>query len=85
LKRIGQVIHISPSGKAVIKAEKTPRVGVTVTDEKNRQVGKVFDIIGPTVSPYVEVNMDVDDPQTLVGNFLYFPSSPKQKKWSRKR
>jgi len=84
LKRIGQVIHVSPSGKAVIKAEKTPRVGVAVTDEKNRQVGKVFDIIGPTISPYLEVNVDVDDPQTLVGNFLYFPS-PKQKKRSWKR
>lgn len=85
MRRIGQVIHISPSGKTVVKAERTPKIGVTVLDEKNRQVGKVFDIIGPTVSPYVEVDVDVDDPQTFVGNFLYFPSSPKQSKRRRKR
>jgi rRNA processing protein Gar1 len=85
LRRIGQVIHISPSGKAVVKAERTPRIGVTVLDEKNKQVGKVFDIIGPTVSPYVEVDMDVEDPQTFVGNLLYYPSSPKHDKRSKKR
>jgi rRNA processing protein Gar1 len=85
LRRIGQVIHISPSGKAVVKAERTPKIGETVLDEKNRQVGKVLDILGPTVSPYVEVDIDIENPHTFVGNFLYFPSSQKYGKRSRKR
>jgi rRNA processing protein Gar1 len=85
LRRIGQVIHISPSGKAVVRAERTPRIGAPVLDEKNRNVGRVSDVLGPTVSPYVEVDMDAEDPQTFVGSFLYFPSSPKHNKRSRKR
>ena len=85
MRRIGQVIHISPGGKAIVKAEITPRIGETALDEKNRQVGRIFDIIGPTVSPYVELNLSVEDPQSIVGSFLYIPSSQNHKKWSKKR
>ncbi|MBS7656649.1 MAG: Gar1/Naf1 family protein [Candidatus Bathyarchaeia archaeon] len=85
MKRIGRVVHISPSGKAVIKAEKTPRIGVTVMDKKNRQVGKIFDVIGPTVSPYVLVDVKTGDHQSIVGSFLYFMPLSKQKKRSGKR
>ncbi len=85
MRRIGQVIHISPGGKAIVKAEGTPRIGETALDEKNRQVGRIFDIIGPTVSPYVEVNLSIKDSQSIVGGFLYIPSSQNHKKWSRKR
>ena len=85
MRRIGQVLHISPGGKAVVKAETTPRIGETAFDEKNRQVGKIFDIIGPTVSPYVEVSLSVEDSQSVVGGFLYVPSSQNQKRWSKKR
>jgi len=82
LRRIGQVIQISPSGKAVIKAEMKPRIGSVVTDERNRQVGKVFDIIGPTISPYVEVDLNINNPHALIGRYLYFSYSRRQKKWS---
>ena len=85
MRRIGQVIHISPSGKAIVKAEITPRIGETALDEKNRQVGRIFDIIGPTVSPYVEVSVNIEDPQSIVGGFLYIPSSQNHKKWGKKR
>jgi len=85
LRRIGQVIHISPSGKAVVKAEKTPRIGENVFDEEKRQIGRVFDVLGPTVSPYVEVNVEAVDPQSLVGNMLYFPSSSNRNKWRKKK
>jgi len=85
LKKIGRVVHISPSGKAVIKAEKTPGIGVTVMDEKNKQMGKVFDVIGPTVSPYVLVDVKTGDPQAIVGSFLYFTPLSKQKKRSGRR
>ncbi len=85
MRRIGQVIHISPGGKAVVKAEMTPRIGETAFDEKNRQVGRIFDIIGPTVYPYVEVNLSIEDSQGVVGGFLYVPPSQNPKRWSKKR
>ena len=83
MRRIGQVVHISQGRKAVVKAEKTPRIGESVFNEEERRIGRVFDVFGPTVSPYVEV--EAMDPQSLVGNTLYFPSSSKHKKWRKRK
>jgi len=85
LRKIGRVIHITPSGKALIKAEKAPKIGSTVMNETKKRVGKVFDVFGPTVSPYVEVDVKTVDPESLVNMFLYLPSSHKRIKRSRRK
>jgi len=84
LKTIGRVLHISPGKKALIKVERVPRIGETVVDDKKRVVGTVFDVVGPTVSPYVEVEVEVDYPQSIVNSFLYVSPRSKRKTWSRK-
>jgi len=85
LRRIGRVIHVTPGEKAVVKAERTPKVGEAVIDEDEKRVGVVFDVFGPTVSPYVEIDIKTKDPQDIVGRVLYLPSSSKQKNRSRRR
>jgi len=55
-----------------------------VFDENKNPVGKVFDVFGPTTSPYVEVNVQNRKPSSLVGKMLYLLPS-KRKKRSRKR
>ncbi len=77
MRKIGRVLHISPTGKAVVKAGKVPRIGDIVVDEKKRQIGTVFDIIGPTSSPYVEVEVKIKDPQKIVEKVLYAISTSK--------
>ena len=49
-------------------------------NEENQRVGRVYDVFGPTVSPYVEVSVEAVNPQLLVGNVLYFPSSARRNK-----
>lgn len=81
LQRIGRVIHITASKNAVVKAETLPKIGDRVIDEKHNLVGKVFDIFGPTSSPYVEVRPKVKDPYELVDHSLYaLPSGNKRGK-----
>ena len=84
MRRIGRVLHISPSKKAVINTEETPRIGGTVIDEKGKRVGRVFDVFGPTVSPYVTVELEGLDPQHVVGSVLFSAFPPKRKKRRRK-
>lgn len=84
MRRIGQVLHISPSRKAVLKAERIPKIGGTVLDESKRPIGTVFDILGPTVSPYVEVEVRIKNPQRIVNTVLYV-SSPSKRKRKRSR
>jgi len=85
LKIVGRVLHISPSKKALIKAERVPRIGETVMDDRKRVIGTVFDIVGPTVSPYVEVEIEVENPQSIVNRFLYVSPRSKRRIWSKKR
>jgi len=84
LPRLGRVIHITPSKMAIVKAEKLPKIGNRVVNKEKRHVGTVFDIIGPTSSPYIEVKPDVKDPDTLVDHFLYLLPSRRQRKKLRK-
>jgi RNA-binding protein len=83
LNKIGRVLHISPSGKAVLKAETVPRIDDAVLDGKGRVVGRVFDVLGPVDSPYVEV--EVKDKRKIVGRLLYVSPRPKRGKKRVKR
>jgi len=84
LRRIGRVLHISSSEKAVIRTLKPPRIGERVFDENKKFVGKVFDVFGPTKSPYVEVDIQRERASSLIGKMLY-QSPSKRKKRGRKR
>lgn len=71
MQRIGRVLHISSDRNIILKAEKLPRIGARVIDEKLKPVGKVFDIFGPVSSPYVKVRTKVKETERLVGRILY--------------
>ena len=78
LQRLGRVMNVTPSQSLVIKAEKTPRIGVAVIDETLKVVGKVFDIIGPVSSPYAVVKPAIKEPEKLVNKQLYVLPSEKR-------
>jgi rRNA processing protein Gar1 len=68
---LGRVLKVTPSNSIVVKAEKTPRIGATVIDEDLKTIGKVFDIIGPTSSPYAVIKSSIKEPKRLVNKQLY--------------
>lgn len=80
MRRMGKVLHITPSKKVVVKAENLPKIGDRVFDEKRDPVGTVFDIFGSTSSPYVAVKPDVEDPHRLVDYALYVRPTRKSRK-----
>jgi rRNA processing protein Gar1 len=82
LIRVGRALHITPSKKVLIKSVIVPRIGETVFDKKQRPVGRVFDVFGPTASPYVEV--EAEDPERLIDDVLYISRPPKRGRRSRR-
>lgn len=74
MQRIGHVLHVSSDRNIILKAEKLPRIGAKVIDEKLSPVGKVFDIFGPVSSPYVKVKTKVKETERFVGRVLYVAS-----------
>ena len=86
LQRIGHVLHVSSSRNMILKAENVPRIGDRVMDENLTPVGMVFDVFGPTSSPYIAVKPKIHDPQRLVNRVLYVvPSKPGRKERKKKR
>ena len=85
LKRIGHVLHISPSRNLVLKAEAIPKIGDKVVDEELQTVGSVRDVFGPVSSPYVAVKPVILEPQRLVKTTLYAISSSVRRKEKKKR
>lgn len=85
LNRIGHVLHVSNTKNMILKAENIPRIGDQVVNEKLKSVGIVFDVFGPTSSPFIAVKPNIPEPEQLVNHILYtVPSRDKGKK-RRKR
>jgi len=85
LHRIGNVLHVSNTKNMIIKAENIPRIGDKVTDENLKPVGTVFDVFGPTSSPYVAVKPHIKSPEQLVNHVLYVVPSKDGRKTRKKR
>jgi len=86
LQRIGCVLHISSNKNLILKAEKTPRIGDKVVNEHLKSVGTVFDVFGPTSSPYVAVKPNSEKTHHLMNHVLYaIPSTPKKKRRRKRR
>jgi RNA-binding protein len=79
LQRLGKVLHVTPSQNIIVKADKTPKIGSVVVDEKLKTVGKIFDVIGPVPSPYAVVKPAIKEPETLTNKQLYLLLSKKQR------
>ncbi len=85
LHRIGHVLHLSNTKNMILKAENIPHIGDEVTNEKLKPVGTVFDVFGPTSSPYVAVKPQVQSPEQLVNQILYAIPSKAGRKKRKKR
>lgn len=77
MQRIGHVLHVSPDRNLILKAEKLPRIGAKVIDEKLKPLGKVFDIFGPVSSPYVKVKTKIKETERFIGRVLYVAARTK--------
>jgi RNA-binding protein len=80
LQRLGIVLSVTPSHNIITKSDKIPKIGIDVVDEGLKVVGKIFDIIGPTSSPYIVVRPKITDPQRLIGKKLYMILSRKKRR-----
>ena len=85
MHRIGHVLHISITKNMILKAENIPRIGDEVTNEKLKPVGTVFDVFGPTSSPYVAVKPNIQNPENFVNQVLYASPSTDGRKMRKRR
>ena len=83
MQKLGRVITLTPSQNLVVKTEKAPKIGSSVVDDNLKDVGSVFDIIGPVTSPYAIVRPSVREPEKLTSKQLYLLPSKKDRSRDR--
>lgn len=71
LRRLGRVLHVSPSGKLIVESFNIPVLHDTVYDNKLNPIGYVYDIIGPISKPYISVEVTKGNPEKYVNKILY--------------
>jgi len=85
LRKIGRVIHISPSEKAVVKTTRPLKIGEKVFDGNKKVIGRVSDVFGPIKAPYIEVNIENGKPSDFVGKTLYHVPLKQSRRGKRRR
>lgn len=71
MQRLGKVLHLSKSGRLVLRSRLKSRPGEIALDEELTPVGTVIDTFGPVENPYVSVKPSVSSPERYVGHILY--------------
>ena len=79
MQRLGRALSLTPSQNIVVRTDKTPKIGAVVVDENLKNVGRIFDIIGPVSAPYAIVRPTVKEPEKLASKQLYVILSKKER------
>jgi len=69
----------------ILKVENIPRIGDEVVNEKLKYVGTVFDVFGPTATPYVAIKPEIQIPEQFINQVLYSVSSKVGRNKRKKR
>lgn len=87
MKFLGNISHITNSGRLIAKSSKSPSTGVTVYNKDKKKIGKVLSVFGPTKNPYISISVfksiDLNDFEKSYGNDLYASVDYKKKKRGR--
>ena len=73
LRRLNKIIHLSKSGNLIVRLDSNmyPKLGEKVFDSKLREIGKIRDIFGPVLKPYISISPTTSDPSSFVGKLVY--------------
>ncbi|AIS32683.1 MULTISPECIES: H/ACA ribonucleoprotein complex subunit GAR1 [Methanobacterium] len=87
MKKLGKILHLSNRGRIILRSHQTPALGLSVFNSRNKKVGFIHDVFGPTKDPYISVKILASKSkksENRVGETLYVPEQAK-KKWGRRK
>lgn len=91
MKSLGKSFTIIKTGAILIRSKTIPKLYSSVATEDRKVVGKINDIIGPIMDPYIVVKPSpsvLKNPNLIEGRELYeMPKAGKKrdKKWTKRR
>lgn len=87
MKFLGNISHISNSGKLIARSSETPPSGAFIFNKYKKKIGKVSDVFGPTKNPYISINLfrsfNLKDFEDSYGDELYVSINNKKNRRRR--
>ncbi|MFW9830458.1 MAG: Gar1/Naf1 family protein [Candidatus Thorarchaeota archaeon] len=79
LQGIGEVLHISAQGNVIARLNKAIRLGAYIFSSRSTLIGRVIDIFGPTIQPFVAIKPEATITDAVVppGTTLFLKKAPK--------
>jgi RNA-binding protein len=81
MELLGEILHFSKSGRIIVKMDKyksSIKPGLNVSDNQEKKIGKISEILGPTKSPYVSIIPFVQKRNRLTGAKVYIHETLKK-------
>lgn len=87
MKFLGNISHISNSGKLIARSSETPPSGAFIFNKDKHKIGKVSDVFGPTKNPYISIKLfrsfNLKDFEDSYGDELYVSINNKKNRRRR--
>lgn len=75
MRKLGIVLHVSNHGYIILRAALFPKIDSAVLTKRMKKIGKVHDVFGPVISPYISVKpskkLAPADLKQLLGEKVY--------------
>ena len=88
MKFLGNISHLSSSGRLIARSSQSPPSGISVFNKKKKKIGKVVDVFGPTKEPYISVgvfkSINIEDFENSIGEDLYMSDNFKKNRKNSK-
>ena len=82
MKFLGNISHLSSSGRLIARSSQSPPSGVSVFNKNKKKIGKIVDVFGPTKEPYISVgvfkSINIKDFENSIGEDLFMSDSFKK-------
>ncbi|MBR0472854.1 MAG: hypothetical protein IJI98_09195 [Methanosphaera sp.] len=78
--KIGTISHITSTNKIIVPTNKTPRIGSTITNNKNQAIGRINDIFGSTKKPYISIKTSHKYKKAKPGEEVYLSTQNKKRR-----
>ena len=86
MELLGEILHFSKSGRIIVKMDKhNPSIkpGLNVSDNQEKKIGKISEILGPINSPYASIIPFIQKRNKLTGTKVYI-QGPLKKNYNSK-
>jgi len=88
MKFLGNISHLSNSGRLIARSSQSPPSGAFVFNKDKTKIGKVVEVFGPTKEPYISIgifkSISAEKFRDSSGEDLFVSNNPKNRKKGRR-